>query len=52
MGYKGVMTIVEQLQGKKVEKRIDTGVVLVTPENANDPGVQELLHPPLEKYLK
>ena len=52
MGYKGVMTMVEHLQGKKVEKRIDTGVVLVTPENADEPAMQELLHPPLEKYLK
>jgi ribose transport system substrate-binding protein len=52
MGYKGVMTMVEHLQGKPVEKRIDTGVVLVTPENANDPKIQELLHPPLDKYLR
>lgn len=52
MGYKGVMTMVEHLQGKKVEKRIDTGVVLVTPENAEKPEIKELLNPPLEKYLK
>jgi ribose transport system substrate-binding protein len=52
MGYKGVMTMVEHLQGKKVEKRIDTGVVLVTPENAEQPEIKELLYPPLEKYLK
>jgi ribose transport system substrate-binding protein len=52
MGYQGVMTMVEHLQGKKVEKRIDTGVVLVTPENAEQPGIKELLYPPLEKYLK
>jgi ribose transport system substrate-binding protein len=52
MGYKGVMTMVEHLQGKKVEKRLDTGVVLVTPENAEQPEIKELLYPPLEKYLK
>jgi ribose transport system substrate-binding protein len=52
MGYQGVMTMVEHLQGKKVEKRIDTGVVLVTPENAEQPEIKELLYPPLEKYLK
>jgi ribose transport system substrate-binding protein len=52
MGYKGVMVIVEHLQGKKVEKRIDTGVVLVTPENADQREIRELLYPPLEKYLK
>jgi ribose transport system substrate-binding protein len=52
MGYKGVMTMVEHLQGRKVEKRIDTGVMLVTPENAEQPEIKELLYPPLEKYLK
>jgi len=52
MGYKGVMTMVEHLQGKPVEKRIDTGVVLVTPQNCEQPEIKELLYPPLEKYLK
>ena len=52
MGYKGVMTMVEHLQGKPVQKRIDTGVVLVTPENAEQADVKELLYPPLDKYLK
>ena len=52
MGYKGVMTMVEHLQGKPVEKRIDTGVVLVTKENMDQPAVKELLNPPLDKYLK
>ena len=52
MGYKGVMTMVEHLQGKPVEKRIDTGVVLVTKENMEQPQVKELLNPPLDKYLK
>jgi hypothetical protein len=35
-----------------VDKRIDTGVVLVTKENMGTPETQELLHPPLDKYLK
>lgn len=52
MGYKGVMTMVEHLQGMPVEKRIDTGVVLVTPENMGQPEIQELLYPPIDKYLK
>jgi ribose transport system substrate-binding protein len=52
MGYLGVRTMVEQLQGKPVEKRVDTGVTMVTPENMNLPETQELLHPPIEKYLK
>ena len=52
MGYLGVMTAVKHLRGEKVEKRIDTGVVLVTPENMEQPEIHELLHPPLDKYLK
>lgn len=51
MGYEGVMTAVAHLQGKPVEKRIDTGVVLVTPGNRDDPEIAELLSPPLERYL-
>ena len=52
MGYKSVLTLVEHLQGKPVEKRIDTGVALVTRENMDQPEIKELLYPPLEKYLK
>jgi ribose transport system substrate-binding protein len=52
MGYTAVLTIVKHLQGEKVENRIDTGVVLVSPENMEQPENKELLHPPLEKYLK
>ena len=52
MSYLAVKTMVEHLQGKPVEKRIDTGVYVVTPENMDTPEMKELLHPPLEKYLK
>jgi len=52
MGYLGVRTMVEHLLGKGVEKRIDTGVTMVTPENLNAPEMQTLLHPPLNEYLK
>jgi ribose transport system substrate-binding protein len=52
MGYLGVRTMVEQLQGKAIEKRIDTGVIMVTPENLDSPETQTLLHPPLDQYLK
>jgi ribose transport system substrate-binding protein len=51
MGYLGVMTMVDHLQGKHVEKRIDTGVWAVTPENMETAEMKELLYPPLEKYL-
>ncbi len=52
MGYLGVMTVYKHLQGEKVEKRIDTGVVLVTAENMEQPEIKDLLHPPVDKYLK
>lgn len=52
MGYKSVMTMVEHLQGKPVQKRIDTGVFLVTKENMDQPEIKEILYPPLDKYLK
>ena len=45
MGYLGVMTLVEHLQGQRVEKRIDTGVMIVTQENLESPEVQQLLNP-------
>lgn len=52
MGYLGVKTMVEVLQGKKVAPVIDTGVSFVTRENFNSPELAEIVNPPLEKYLK
>ena len=52
MGYLGVRTMVDHLRGKNVEKKIDTGVMLVTKENLETPEVKTLLHPPLDQYLK
>jgi ribose transport system substrate-binding protein len=52
MGELGVITMVGHLQGKPVEKRIDTGVMLVMPENMESAEAQQLLHPPLSKYLQ
>ncbi len=52
MGELGVETMVDHLLGKPVEKRIDTGVTLITPANLMQPVSQQLLHPPLDQYLK
>ena len=52
MGYKGVMSIVKHIKGEKVKSRIDTGVELVTFENMNSKEMQELLNPPIAKYLQ
>jgi len=52
MGYLGVKTVVDSINGKPVENRIDTGVQLVTKENMDEPDVKELLQPDLDKWLK
>lgn len=51
MGYLGVKTLVAHLQGQKVEKRIDTGSAVATPENMNDPKMKNLLEPDFKKWL-
>lgn len=52
MGYLSIKTMVDHLSGRPIEKRIDTGVGLVSPENIDAAEVQELLHPPIDKYLR
>jgi len=51
MGYLGVKTIVAHLRGEKVEKVIDTGSEVATPENMNDPKIKNLLDPDFRKWL-
>jgi ribose transport system substrate-binding protein len=52
MGYLGVKTLVAHIRGEKVERRIDTGVQLVTPDRMDSPEVKELLQPDLSKWLR
>jgi ribose transport system substrate-binding protein len=49
MGYLGVKTIVAHIKGQPIEKRIDTGVHVVTPSNMNEAEMNKLLHPDLSK---
>lgn len=51
MGYDGVRTLVAHLKGETVPKRIDTGVVVATPENMNDAQIAERLSPDLSRWL-
>ena len=51
MGYLGVKTMVALLRGEPVEKIIDTGVVLATPDNMNAPDIKSLLSPALSKII-
>jgi ribose transport system substrate-binding protein len=43
MGYTGVKALIDTLDGKKVDRRVDTGVVLVTKENLETEEIRELL---------
>jgi ribose transport system substrate-binding protein len=47
MGYMGVKAVVNHLNGEQVERRIDTGVYVVTPENMDTPEMKILLTPDL-----
>jgi ribose transport system substrate-binding protein len=52
MGYSGVKTLVAHLRGHKVERRIDTGCAVATPQNMRDPAIRKLLEPDFKKWLK
>jgi len=45
MGYLGVKAAIDAVNGRPVEKRIDTGVTVVTKDNLNQPDIQKLLYP-------
>ena len=49
MGYLGVQQMVFHLREQPIEKRIDTGVYMVTKENMDDPEMQSLLTPDTTK---
>jgi ribose transport system substrate-binding protein len=51
IGYLGVKTLVAHLQGKKVDKRIDTGSTVAMPENMDEPKIKNLLEPDFKKWL-
>jgi ribose transport system substrate-binding protein len=52
MGYLGVKTVVTHIRGGAVERRIDTGVHLVTRETVDRPEMKELVEPDLSQWLK
>lgn len=51
MGYLGVKTMVRNLRGESVEKRIDTGVTFIAKEDLSKPEIQDLINPDLKKWL-
>lgn len=52
MGELGVRAAVGYLRGDAPEQRIDTGVMLVTPENMNSPEAQDLIAPDFSSLLE
>jgi len=51
MGYLGVKMMLQNLENKKVDKRIDTGVTFVEAKDLDRDEIQELIYPNLEKWL-
>lgn len=45
MGYLGVKAAIDAIEGRPVDKRIDTGVTIITKDNLNTPEVQALINP-------
>jgi ribose transport system substrate-binding protein len=48
MGQLAVRTLVDHLEGRKVEPQVSTGETLATPENMDQPEIKALLNPPKE----
>lgn len=44
--------MVAHLKGEQVERRIDTGSAVASPENMNQPEIGSLLNPDYRKWLK
>ncbi len=51
MGFEGVQTAVRIIKGEDFDEKVDTRSVLVTPDNVDDPDIQDLIHPDLERWL-
>lgn len=51
IGYTGVKTAVNVLNGVAVPERVETNVIFVTPENIADPDIVEITSPNLERWL-
>ena len=53
MGELGVKTVVRHLRDPRaaIEKRVDTGAAVATPQNMETPEIRLLLAPPIEQYL-
>lgn len=49
IGELGVKTLIDHLQGRAVAKRVITSATMTTPENMDNPEIQQLLRPPIAR---
>ena len=52
MGYLAVKHSVAHLKGETVDKKVDTGSIILTSENLAEERLQELISPDVDKWLK
>lgn len=52
MGYESVRGIASKLKGIQPPAEVDTGVILVRPEDLGRPEIQQLLLPKIDEYLR
>jgi ribose transport system substrate-binding protein len=52
MGYLGVKAVVAFIKGERVERRVDTGVRVVSRADMDTPEAKALLKPDLDRWLK
>ena len=50
IGYLGVKQMVSYLRGQEIEKVVDTGVYVATPQNMDDPEIKSLLLPDFSRH--
>jgi ribose transport system substrate-binding protein len=51
IGYEGVRTVTDKLNGKTPPKKIDLSAKVITKVDLDKPQIQQLLHPDIAKYL-
>lgn len=52
MGYQGLKALLDYKAGRTPPKRLDLAPTLVTNDNLNEPKIQELVSPDIQRYLK
>jgi ribose transport system substrate-binding protein len=52
IGYTAVQTVIDKLQGRAPQRKIDTPARLITLGELEKPEIRQLLNPDLDRYLK